>query len=154
LRLLKSKVLKNTLIPCLGKTAKLMSFSIGDHLMAHKIALTKEQWLLLKMLHEKNGQMQNDLAFITDRSKTSLTRLIHTMEKKGLVYRVGCEEDKRINHVYYTEKGSALYKRAEPVFLDVIDRLSENLTENQIRVTIDTLEKIIANAEKITKPIL
>ena len=131
-----------------------MSFCIGDQFIENNIKLTKEQWLLLKKLHERNGQIQNDLAFITDRSKTSLTRLIGTMEKKGLVYRVGCEADRRVNRVYYTEKGKAIFAQAEPVFLEVIEQLTENLSKEQVELTLDTLEQIIKNAEKITKPIL
>lgn len=131
-----------------------MSFCIGDQFIENNIKLTKEQWLLLKKLHERNGMVQNDLAFITDRSKTSLTRLIGTMEKKGLVYRVGCETDRRVNRVYYTEKGKAIFAQAEPVFLEVIEQLTENLSKEQVELTIDTLEQIIKNAEKITKPIL
>ncbi len=131
-----------------------MSFCIGDQFIENNIKLTKEQWLLLKKLHERNGQIQNDLAFITDRSKTSLTRLIGTMEKKGLVYRVGCETDRRVNRVYYTEKGKAIFAQAEPVFLEVIEQLTENLSKEQVELTLDTLEQIIKNAEKITKPIL
>ncbi len=147
-------ILKQLLIPHIGKTAKLMSFCIGDQFIENNIKLTKEQWLLLKKLHERNGQVQNDLAFITDRSKTSLTRLIGTMEKKGLVYRVGCEADRRINRVYYTEKGKDIFAQAEPVFLEVIEQLTENLSEEQVKLTIESLKQIIKNAEKITKPIL
>jgi DNA-binding MarR family transcriptional regulator len=147
-------VLKQLLIPHIGKTAKLMSFCIGDQFIENNIKLTKEQWLLLKKLHERNGQIQNDLAFITDRSKTSLTRLIGTMEKKGLVYRVGCEADRRVNRVYYTEKGRDIFAQAEPVFLKVIEQLTENLSEEQVKLTFESLKQIIKNAEKITKPIL
>lgn len=131
-----------------------MSFCIGDQFIENNIKLTKEQWLLLKKLHERNGQIQNDLAFITDRSKTSLTRLIGTMEKKGLVYRVGCEADRRVNRVYYTEKGRDIFAQAEPVFLKVIEQLTENLSEEQVKLTFESLKQIIKNAEKITKPIL
>lgn len=131
-----------------------MSFCISDQFIESNIKLTKEQWLLLKKLHERNGQVQNDLAFITDRSKTSLTRLIGTMEKKGLVYRVGCEADRRVNRVYYTEKGRDIFAQAEPVFLEVIEQLTENLSEEQVKLTIESLKQIIKNAEKITKPIL
>lgn len=146
--------MKELLIPHIGKAAKLMSFCITDQFVAHQVKLSKEQWLLLKKLQEKNGQIQNDLAFITDRSKTSLTRLIGTMEKKGLVYRIGCNIDKRINRVYYTDKGKELFKEATPLFLEVVDQLSENLTDKQIKETIKVLQHIIKNAEKITKPIL
>jgi DNA-binding MarR family transcriptional regulator len=76
------------------------------------------------------------------------------MEKQGLVLIIGCELDKRIHHVYYTEKGSAVFQKAKPVFFDVIEQLTKNLTENQINCTMNTLEQIIENSKKITKPIL
>ena len=73
-----------SLIPWVGKTAKFMDYYIRDNMKSHGINISKEQFIVIKHLDEKDGRKQNDLAFITNRSKTSLTRLIHTMEKKGM----------------------------------------------------------------------
>ena len=118
-----------------------------DYFQKNGIDLSKEQWLVLKYLHEKNGQAQNDLAFITDRSKTSLTRLITTMEKKGLVCRTNCRQDNRVNHIYYTDKGEAIFQKSLPLFNKVIEDLIDGVSSKEIEQTISVLKKIKENAQ-------
>jgi DNA-binding MarR family transcriptional regulator len=131
----------------LGQSTRLIGLRILDHFQANGIDLNKEQWLVLKKLHEENGRIQNDLAFITDRSKTSLTRLLNTMEKKHLVFRKNCEKDQRVNHVYYSEKGAELYGRSLPFFNQIIDELTEDISQEEIENTISVLKKIKQNAQ-------
>ena len=71
-----------TLAPWIGKTFKMMNIFISDVFQQNNIKVTKEQWIALKVLHEdSDGIIQNDLAFITNRNKASLTRLVNVMEK-------------------------------------------------------------------------
>jgi len=139
--------LDSSIITHLGQSTRLVGLWIVDHFQANGIDLNKEQWLVLKKLHEENGRVQNDLAYITDRSKTSLTRLLNTMEKKGLVFRKNCEKDQRIKHVYYTEKGTEFYHRSLPFFNQVIDELSQGISQEEINETISVLKKIKKNAQ-------
>ena len=63
----------------------MMNQYIADELFKNNIQVTKQQWIILKILHEKNDEViQNDLAFITNRNKASLTRLISLMEKNKI----------------------------------------------------------------------
>ena len=137
----------SSIITHLGQSTRLIGLWIIDHFQANGIDLNKEQWLVLKKLHEENGRVQNDLAYITDPSKTSLTRLLNTMEKKGLVHRKNCEKDQRINHVYYSDKGADLYRRSLPFFNQVIDELTQGITKEEIYQTISVLEQIKQNAQ-------
>ena len=61
---------------------KVIDYFIMDRFSENGIGLTKVQWLLLKRLKEMNGEPQHSLAFLTNRDKASLTRLLTTMEKK------------------------------------------------------------------------
>ncbi len=144
-------MLEETLLPYLGRTTKLIGLCILDEFNTNGIDLSKEQWLVLKYLHEKNGLIQNDLAFITDRSKTALTRLIQTMEKKNLVYRVSGKKDKRINRVFLTEKGENIFNASLPHLEKLMDILFEGLTPNQVTNTIQILEKVKYNTENRLK---
>ena len=92
----------------------MIHFYLSDELKQYNFDLTRAQWVLLKRLHDEDGQMHNDLALITDRNKTSLTRLIHTMERKELVVRISDEQDKRINRIYLTAKGKSIYQQTKP----------------------------------------
>ena len=76
------------------------------------IELTKVQLILLKKLNEMDGQPQNNLAFLTNRDKASLARLITTMEKKNLVARIPSKSDHRINNIYITKHGLCILKKA------------------------------------------
>ena len=139
-----------TLIPWIGKTAKFMDYYISDVMKGHGINISKEQFIVLKHLHEEDGRRQNDLAFITNRSKTALTRLIHTMEKKGFVSRSVSNEDMRVNHVFLTEKGKKIWETSLPHFMEIINELQKNIPEEDLQVAQTVLKKIQENISKKT----
>ncbi len=143
---------ENTLLPYIGRTAKFLGFYFIDCFQEYGINLSKEQWLVLKKLNDKDGQIQNDLAFITNRSKTSLTRLINTMEKKGLVYRVISEKDKRIKHVYLSELGMSNYLESLPILKKMDAELQKNISKKDIENTIKVLNQVQENINKKQLP--
>ena len=142
---------EKTLLPYLGKTAKLAGFYFIDIFHDNGIELSKEQWIVLKKLHDKDSQIQNDLAFITNRSKTSLTRLINTMEKKDLVYRAISTKDKRINYVRLTEKGKKTFLSSLPVIKQLTEELQKNVSQEDLMTTIEVLKQIQNNINKKIK---
>ena len=95
--------MEESVLPWIGKTAKMMAIFIGDRLKRKGMDLSLQQMIILKILHEEDGRPQQDLAIVTERHKASLTRLISTLEKKQLVTRVPDQVDKRINRVYLTK---------------------------------------------------
>ena len=103
-----------TLAPWIGKTYKMMNSYIADVFKNNDIQVTKEQWIVLKILHEENdGIVQNELAFVTNRNKASLTRLVNVMEKNNLVIRITSKEDARKNLIYITKTGKQLFQKNE-----------------------------------------
>lgn len=137
-----------SLMPHLGRTAKHAGYYFIDTLHEHGIDLSKEQWLVLKKLHENDGQVQSDLAFLTNRCKTSLTRLINTLEKKDYVHRVSSKKDKRINHVYLTDTGINIFNRSLPVLQILVTNLQEGIDPKDMDKTIQVLQKIQENINK------
>lgn len=138
-------LIDESLIPMIGKTAKYMGLFISDHLAKHQFDLTKEQFLLLKVLHHEDGRAQKELAFITNRNKGSLARLISNMEKKNLVLRVISKEDKRINQVFLTENGRKTFHEILPILKEVIDQFQKGISEEEIRIVKSILQKINHN---------
>ncbi|TPN87176.1 MarR family winged helix-turn-helix transcriptional regulator [Aquimarina algicola] len=104
--------------------------------------LSKEQWSVLKRLNVNDGQPQNDLAFITHRDKTSMTRLINTMESKNLVVRKNDENDRRVNRIFLTDYGKEVIEKVQPIMYDLIPAVQESLSEEEIETLITTLKKI------------
>jgi len=137
--------LKKTLGPWLGKTSKMIGCLINEVLLENNIDLTREQWVVLIKLYKYDGLAQNQLAFFTERDKTSLTRLINTMERKNLVFRKAAEKDKRVKLVYMTEIGKATFKKAFPVMQNIIQNLQKGLKQQEIDNTIYILQKLQNN---------
>ena len=142
---------KITLIPWIGKTAKFMDYYIADYMKAKGFNISKEQFIVLKYLQEEDGKKQNDLAFITNRSKTALSRLIHTMEKKGLVRREVSETDLRINHIFLTEYGKQTWNESHPLFMEIVNNLQAGIPEKDLETVLNALKIIQANIKLKTK---
>jgi len=135
-----------TIAPWLGSTSKLMHEYITDVFHSNNIPITKQQWVILKILVENpKGIIQNKLAFITCRNKASLTRLINGMEKNELVKRIQSKEDSRKNIVSLTETGSELFSKTKPLMLESILKIQDGISENEMKSFIQILTKIQNN---------
>lgn len=136
---------ENTMMPWIGKTMKVIDYFIMDQFAQNGVELTKVQWLLLKRLKGLNGEIQHNLAFLTNRDKASLTRLLTTMEKKNLVARIPSETDHRANKIFITANGEKILKKAEPVLKNMVKEMQANISEEESVLVIQTLKKLINN---------
>jgi DNA-binding MarR family transcriptional regulator len=137
--------MENSLLPWMGKAKKVLDQFICDQLQENGIELTKVQWVMLKKLKEVDGQPQHNLAFLTNRDKASLARLITTMEKKNLVARIPSKSDNRKNLIYLTKHGDDILKKSIPVMEDIIDHIQKGIPRTEIDTVIKTMKKIIEN---------
>lgn len=140
-----TKDFEKSLGPWLGKTIKMIEIRIEETLKENGIDITKVQFLLLKSVHKKEGINQNDLAFYTNRNKSSLARVINSLEKKNYIARIPAKHDKRINQLFITSKGQQIIDIAKPHFINMANTIENGLTKEEIENTINTLKKIQTN---------
>ena len=136
---------ENSIGPWLGKTVKIVDYFLKESLNKVDLNLTKEQMIVLKKLHDHDGLNQNELAFLTIRNKSSLTRLLIKMENKKYIIRKQSNDDKRINKVYVTKLGREIFQKTKPVLRNLIDRMEKNISEDEKEQMIKTLKKIQFN---------
>lgn len=136
---------ENSIGPWLGKTVKLIEYHLQERFKEANLDLTKEQMIVLKRLHDKDGLSQNELAFLTLRNKSSLTRLLTKMEKKNYIFRKQSKEDKRINQVFITSIGKEAFAQSRPAIQDTLTTLELNVTNEEKQQIIQTLKKIQQN---------
>jgi len=136
---------ENSIGPWLGKTVKILEYHLQELFNNHELDLTKEQMIVLKRLHSDDGLSQNELAFLTLRNKSSLTRLLSKMDKKGYISRQQSKEDKRINNVYITQKGKETFTLTKPVIKKIITKMEKNITITEKEQIITILKKIQNN---------
>ena len=135
-----------TLAPWIGTTVKMMNMFISDVFQKNNIQVTKEQWIVLKILNEDNdGIIQNELAFITNRNKATLTRLINVMEKHNLVTRIPSKNDARKNLIYVTKTGKQLFIKMKPLMLSSIESFQKGISQEEKTIFINVMKKIQTN---------
>ena len=138
---------ENSIGPWLGRTVKMLEYHLHDAFKEHELDLTKEQMIVLKRLEDQDGISQNELAFLTLRDKSSLTRLLKKMENKGYIIRKQCKEDKRINKVFLTNLGKMTFKSSKPIINQMIRKMEENISESEKDQIIEILKKVQSNFE-------
>lgn len=134
-----------SLCKAIGLTSKLLGIYINDNLQMEGIKLTRNQFVVLKILSSRKGICQNELAFITERDKTSLTRLISTLESKGMVTRETAIDDKRKKIIYITELGSKTLTNAWPLMKKLEEEVSRDVTAEELEKLLSVLNKIQTN---------
>jgi len=137
--------IEKTLLPWVGKSMKVIDYFFTDRFSQKGIELTKVQWILLKRLKQRNGISQHDLAFLTNRDKASLARLITTMENKNLVARIPSDADQRINQIYITSHGEKILKQAMPEVERMIAEMQKGMSNEEKKTTIRVLQKLMNN---------
>lgn len=111
----------------------------------HGLELTPEQWIVLVQLWEKDGQSQSALSEQTLRDAPTMSRILDTMQKGGLVTRVVDEQDARSRLVKLTRKGKALQPQLVPVAKGIVARLEQGISERDLETTHRTLAKMLSN---------
>ena len=112
---------------------------------SHGLELTPEQWIVLVQLWEKDGQSQSALSEQTLRDAPTMSRILDTMQKGGLVTRVVDEQDARSRLVKLTRAGKALQPQLVPVAKRIVARIEQGISERDLEVTHRTLAKMLNN---------
>jgi MarR family transcriptional regulator, organic hydroperoxide resistance regulator len=99
--------LEDSLGYILGRAARSLGTRLNRNFTEAGYDVTCEQWGVLVNLWHKNGQTQQELASMTCKDKTSMTRLIDGLEKRKIVVRTPGKTDRRQKNIYLTDKGKA-----------------------------------------------
>ena len=78
----------------------------------------------------------------------AMTRKIDALEKKNLVRRVRCPEDRRAIKLELTPEGKAVYPRVLAAAVGVVNRFLEGFTKTEVRQLEGMLKRMLANVEE------
>ncbi len=141
------KMQEDNLIPWIGRTAKKMEYFITNYLQERGFNITKEQWILMFHISMHGETQQNNLACLSNRDKTSLTRIINTLEKKGLVVRIAAEQDKRSKLIQLTKEGKTLLDETKHLLDEIKQHLTQGISEQDTKLAIEILKKVQENID-------
>ena len=114
---------------------------IGDS----RYDLTIEQVIALTILKNHEGLNLSDLAELSDRDKTTTSRMVTGLEKRNLVLRVPDKPDSRQKMIYLTHEAKGLLDEVEAL-KDGLGKVAyQGLTGEELAACRQVLEKIVEN---------
>lgn len=111
----------------------------------HGLELTPEQWIVLARLWQRDGRTVSELSESTLRDKPTMSRILDSMERSGLVTRVVDRTDARSRIISLTREGKALRKKLVPVAKTLVQRLEAGVPEEDLLITRRTLRRLFEN---------
>ena len=136
----------------LNRAGSRIADSFSAILKAHDMTLP--MWRVLASLHHDNGQRVGALAEMTTVEVSTLSRLLGTMHRKGLVERrrpsihaVG--EDARAVTVHLTPAGLAMTERLIPEALRYEATALDGFTEDEARMLKSMLGRLFDNMDRL-----
>lgn len=113
----------------------------------HGFELTPEQWQVLVRLWERDGRTQAALAEATTRDAPTMSRLVDSMERGGLVARAVDPDDGRTRLVVLTPRGREARAKLLPVVRELVARLEAGIAERDLEITRRTLRRLVENLD-------
>ncbi len=113
------------------------------------INLTAEQFLVMDTLWNQGEMTQQNIAYIIQKDKNSVTQFIDNLEKKGLVQRVIDSNDRRVNKIKLSTTGMEMKERTKKVAIEAVNDILEGISEEELKAFVKVLSKACDNIEKL-----
>lgn len=111
--------------------------------------LTSEQWLVLVFLKKKEVVYQQVLADELGKDRHTISRIVHRLEKKGLLERMFGENDARHFNVRLSDLGREMADRLETVASRMLSEIVSGLGVKELESVDKVLKLMSANTDKM-----
>lgn len=115
----------------------------------HKFDLTPEQYLVMDTLWDDGILSQQEIANTLIKDKNSVTKLINSLESKGLVVRKVKEDDRRQKLIHLTQKGEALKDDATVIAIDSTDAIMAGIPVKDLENFVTVLKQMSKNIDEL-----
>ncbi|MGB3836109.1 MarR family winged helix-turn-helix transcriptional regulator [Castellaniella sp.] len=130
------------------------------HILFHRIidlrtaplGLTANQWRPLLLIEHKGMDTPAELARAMNVDSGAITRMLDRLEAKKFVRRERCDTDRRVVKISVTDEGLALSKQVTPIIADVLNLHLQGFSEDEIRMLLALLKRMITNGEQALLP--
>ncbi|TKG88738.1 MarR family transcriptional regulator [Puteibacter caeruleilacunae] len=139
---------RNSSSSLISVASRLLSSHLQQAFAVKNIDITIEQWTLLFYLWEKDGQTQRELSITSNKEKSTITRQINAMEKRGLIERQSHPVDKRNNIIVLTEKGKSIKTEALEAAGNITLNSELGVSDEDLEIFKRVLKTIICNLTK------
>lgn len=109
---------------------------------------TMSMGFALLNIHSDEGTPATKIAPLMGLEARSLTRLLKSMEEKGLIYRKADKTDKRSVRILLTKEGKQMKEKSRETVLRFNEAVREEISTQKLNVFIDVVQSINQLVEK------
>jgi DNA-binding MarR family transcriptional regulator len=121
---------------------------LQQRLINKALDITPEQGILLMQLGIEEGVSQQEIANRIFKDKSSVKRLIDSMERKSLLVRVEDKNDRRNKLIYLTYKGRTVKQEVIEVKTVCMEEIKAKIDEDEMKVCKKVLSQIFEIFDK------
>ncbi|MBX2801915.1 MAG: MarR family winged helix-turn-helix transcriptional regulator [Myxococcales bacterium] len=107
--------------------------------------VTPKEWAVLLILWRRPDQTPGSIADATVRDRTTVSRLVDGMVRKGLVERRADPADRRRSVLRATARGHALKEHLVPIAKGLVAQAQRGIDPEHIQITLKTLRRMTQN---------
>lgn len=111
----------------------------------HGIRLGAEEWAALLLLWQQDKRTTGELATLTVKDQTTMTRLLDGLVIKGLLTRVPDPDDRRRVRIALTPQGAAMQAQLVPIALGMIQHSQRGIPTEDLQTTRRVLLQMTQN---------
>jgi MarR family transcriptional regulator for hemolysin len=110
--------------------------------------ITIDQWLILKVLMDHPGIMQQEVAEMVFKDNASVTRIIDILEKSKYLRKKTNPNDRRKFILKITPSGERVIQEVQKIVLENRAMALSGISEKDLEITSKVLNQIIENSQK------
>jgi MarR family transcriptional regulator, organic hydroperoxide resistance regulator len=110
--------------------------------------ITMSMGFVLLNINSEDGTPATKIAPLMGLEARSLTRLLKSMEEKGLIYREADSSDKRLVRIVLTKEGKKKKERSRETVLRFNEAIREQIAPEKLAIFFEVAQKINRSIEK------
>lgn len=122
-------------------------FGSGDDIRKN---MTPSQLQIMDYLlnHQGKSVYQKDLEEVLKLRRATVSGILHTMEKNGLIKRIICDNDARSKMIIFNDSIKECFEAGKRKFLEIDSVIKEGISDEEIMEFKNTLQKMQKNIIK------
>lgn len=143
--------IENVIFYTIDKSIRSYRVFAQKRLREHGYSITIDQWLILKVLMENPGIMQQEVAELVFKDNASITRIIDLLVKSNYLKRTVNPKDKRKSNLKVTRAGEKTMMEVEKIVLENREIALKGISAEDMEVANRVLNQIIENSQSSKK---
>lgn len=134
-----------------GLASRLFNRLLTQRFKHAGIDMTAEQWGVILVLNNSEPMTQSQISELLYLEKSSVSRSIDGLEKRGWIERQRNPHDSRSKLVRLTEKSLAIVEQCTEIAAGVLDDAQQGSAQSELQISKQQLSGVISNLRQLNQ---